>query len=348
LAGPTQGMDIAPPWVKNLAHHLAPWSHHPMSHDATDIARSTSASVDSHEGPELTVVVGSVEAGRSIDSCLSSVARACAGIDAEVLVVDASTDGSAERAERAGGALVVKRTPGTLVPDLWGEGICRSRGKWIALTTAHCTVPEGWAAGLLEALRSGAGGAGAGLLPNPGITATDRAVFFLRYGAFLELTVGEPRTVDDLPGDNAAYAGAALRSYLAARPGSGFWEIEYHMVVRGRGERLVAVPEATAGFGPGFPFSTILQHRFVHGRHHGEWRVRQDGEPRWRVLLPAPLVPFVLLGRAARRTRAHRDQRRALLMGAAPFLVLSAAWAAGEAVGAMAARRVSSPRSNGS
>lgn len=282
-------------------------------------------------------MVGSIESERSIGRCLSSVEEACRGLPSELIVVDASRDRTAERARARDGVTVVSRAPGTLVPDLWAEGIRRSRGRWVALTTGHCTVPPGWAAALTDALREGAAGAGAGLRTNPDVGVTDRAVFHLRYGAFLDLTRGGRRPVDDLPGDNVAYVGDELRRFLEARPGRGFWEIEYHAEVRDRGGRLVAVPEATAGFGPAFPFGTILHHRFVHGRHHGGWRVREDGQPRWRVLLPAPLVPFVLLGRAARRSLGHPEHRRSLIVGAAPFLALSAAWAAGEAVGAVGA-----------
>lgn len=129
---------------------------------------STAESARAVKAPELSVVVGSVEAERSIDACLASVAAACAGLAAEVIVLDASTDASAERAERVGGAMVVRCGPGTLVPDLWGEGIRRSRGRWVALTTGHCTVPKGWARALMGVLRAGAAGAGAGLRPNPG------------------------------------------------------------------------------------------------------------------------------------------------------------------------------------
>lgn len=300
--------------------------------------RSESSAVPSGSGvgPALSVVIASVESERSIDGCVTSVAAACAGLEAQVTVVDASTDASAERAERLG-VEVVRCSPGTLVPDLWAEGIKRSTGRWVALSTGHCTVPEVWARSLIGALEGGADGAGAGLRANTGISATDRAVFHLRYGTSLHLTAGDPRTVDDVPGDNAAYVGEDLREFVAARPGRGFWEIEYHAELRARGGRLLAVPEASAGFGPAYPFGTIFRHRFVHGRHHGRWRVRDDGQPRWRVLLPAPLVPLVLLGRAARQALSESYRGPSFLTWAGPFLALATAWAAGEAVGAAGA-----------
>jgi hypothetical protein len=54
-----------------------------------------------------------------------------------------------------------------------------------------------------------------------------------------------------------------------------------------------------------------------------------------QIVLAAPLVPFVLAMRAARRVAAsHRDTMR--LITALPwFIVLAACWAAGEAWGAL-------------
>lgn len=297
---------------------------------------------------DVSVVVGSVEAERSIGACLDSVVEACSDRTSEILVIDASRDRTAELAESMGTATVVRRPPGTLIPALWGEGIRRTKGRWVALTTGHCRVPPGWADALIDALLEGAAGAGAALVPNAGIGATDLAVFHLRYGAFLALSQGEKRRVPDLPGDNAAYDGDDLRRFLDVRPDHGFWEIEYHEKLRERGGYLIAVPEATAAFGPAFPFLTIMQHRFEHGRHHGRWRLQAEGQPRWRILLPAPLVPLVLLGRAARRSLGHREHRRSFLTGAVPFLALSAAWAAGEVAGAAESGRADGLGSNGS
>ena len=46
--------------------------------------------------PRLTVVIGSVESARSIEACLASIERACRGLEAEILLIDASTDDTAE------------------------------------------------------------------------------------------------------------------------------------------------------------------------------------------------------------------------------------------------------------
>lgn len=285
-------------------------------------------------------MVSSVESGRTIAEAVQALSASCAGLQHEILVMDASHDRSAELAERSGSACAVRRfAPGTLAPELWAEGIRLSRGRVVALTTGHCIVPRPWARVLLEAVLDPAvAGAGSGLLPARDLSAVDCAVFYLRYSAFLDLTSGGNRPVREIPGDNAAYRGDALRGYVRGR--TGFWEVEYHREIRSRGEVLLAVPAASVAFGRSFPFEVILRHRFDHGRHFGEWRVREGGESRWRVLAAVPLVPMVLLGRSARRALRRPGHRLGFAAASAPLLGLAAAWAMGEGVGALRADRI--------
>ena len=286
----------------------------------------------------LTVVVASVEAEGALREVLSALVASCDEVAAEILVIDASTDRSAELAASFGGAItLLHQPPGTLVPALWAEGIRRSRGRYVALTTGHCIVPGPWARELIAALAGGAGGAGAGLSLAPRARALDRAVFYLRYAAFIDQTHGEVRRTLDLAGDNAAYHGDRLRSFCADHD-HGFWEIEYHRHLHETGETLEVRPAAGAALGRSFPLGTILRHRYEHGTHHGGWRVRSGGEPRARVVLAAPLVPFVLLARTVRRVARRRGHRLSLLRATPPFLLLAAAWALGEAVGAARTR----------
>ena len=93
----------------------------------------------------ISVIVASVEAARTMRRCLESVCEAAKAVAAEVMVVDASRDGSADIAEEVLGPASVIRLPvGTLTPDLWAAGIQRSRGKIVALTTAHFEVQASW------------------------------------------------------------------------------------------------------------------------------------------------------------------------------------------------------------
>jgi Glycosyl transferase family 2 len=294
---------------------------------------------DETRRPDLSVVVASVESAHTIAAALDALTRSCGDMSHEIFVVDASRDRSAELAGAYGGPVqVVDHPVGTLVPSLWADGIRRSSGRWVALSTGHCVVPDGWAEAMVRGLEMGAAGVGAGLRPLPGIRAVDRAVFFLRYTGFLEITRGSARSVPDLPGDNVAYPGDSVREFMS-RTDRGFWELEYHGELIDAGGELWVEPNATAGFGRSFRFTTIMRHRFDHGRHFGSWRASEGREGRWRVVLPAPLVPLVLLARVTSRVRAFPEIRVGLVTAIPPFLALATAWAVGEAIGALTASR---------
>jgi len=286
--------------------------------------------------PDVSVVIASVESAHSIDACVRSVRAALEGTRAELLVVDASEDGSARIAEaQLGKSGVLRCSPGTLTPELWAIGIARSTGRTIALTTGHFVVERTWATSLMSALEGGHVGAAGYVDLAPEATATDCAVFYLRYAGFLR-DDQQParRDVVGIPADNAVYDGDAARRFVATT-GDGFWEVDFHRQVRAQGGRLAAVAGATAFYGRSFPFRTIANHRFHHGRHAGAWRVSQKERSAPAMVAAAPLVPFVLAARAWRHIRPGTPHRRRFVRALPIFLALASAWAIGEAVGAV-------------
>jgi hypothetical protein len=288
---------------------------------------------------ELSVIVATTDARRSIDECLRRLQHACAGLDAELIVVDASSDGTAERVAALDVPVRLLRLPvGTLTPELWAEGCRRATGRLIAFTTGHCCVTPRWASVLTRALDDGASGAGGPLVLSAGASPLDRAVYYLRYSAFMPGTLGSGRTDGEIAGDNAMYRRTLLDRH-AATLACGFWEVDFHRLLRADGGWLAAVPAAVVDFGPSFPLATILRHRFAHGVYFGAGRVAGGGRGVGQIVLAAPLVPFVLLVRAGARV-IHSGRSLWSFGIAVPwFLLLSAAWAAGEAWGALASRR---------
>jgi hypothetical protein len=166
-----------------------------------------------------------------------------------------------------------------------------------------------------------------------GTSATGRATFFLRYSAWLSIPDGPAA---EIPGDNAAYDHAALRAVRDSNGGS-FWEVEVHARFRAAGQRLVVHPGAVAWFTDDTALGTMAARRFAHGRHSGSFRVRSGIRTRWQMMLGAPLVPFVLLVRVARRVARAPGHMAGFLSSMGAFVVLAAAWAAGEAIGGFTA-----------
>jgi hypothetical protein len=283
---------------------------------------------------ELTVIVGSVDAGTRLSECLEALQSACAGIDAEILVVDGSAESSLDLVrKRFSSARFLSMPSGTLVPALWGRGLREARGRIVAFTIAQCRVGAGWARTLIEGIRAGASGVGGPIDVRPGTSATGRATFYLRYSAWLNASDG---TVREIAGDNAAYDHAALRA-VRTDATEAFWEVEAHARFRELGRTLMMHPGATAWFTDDTGLATMAARRFAHGRHSGAFRVRDGIRTRWQMVLASPVVPFVLLARVARRVIRGRGHVVSFLTSLGAFLVLAFAWAAGEAIGAFLA-----------
>ena len=284
---------------------------------------------------DISVVIASIDAVQSIDDCLLRLQRSCAGLSAEFIVADASRDGTATHVMAMGPPVrLIRFNPNTLAPQLWAEGYHRSTGHIVAFTTAHCLVSPEWASALREALDAGATGAGGPLVVADGTRPLDWAVYYLRYSAVMPHTLGAGRVDGEIAGDNAAYWRDALDRHVAML-NRGFWEIDFHRLLRADGGWLAGVPCAVVAFGRSFPASTIIRHRFAHGRQFGAGRVTGGTRAAWQIVLAAPLVPFVLACRSGSRALSGGPARWRFIVALPWFLTLAAAWAAGEVWGAL-------------
>ena len=283
----------------------------------------------------VSVVIASVESARSIEGCVNSVRDAMARVPAEVIVVDASRDRSADIARAALGSDCVVQLPvGTLTPDLWAEGIKRSRGTIVALTTAHFEVQPSWLVSLVSAIDDAVVGASGQIELSGNAALTDWAVFYLRYSEFLSEPAAKLQGVATIPADNAAYEGDAVRRFVTTS--HGFWEVEFHKAVQAAGRSLAVVPNARVQYGRSFPFRTIVTHRFHHGRHAGAWRAATGQRSAATIAIAAPAVPLALGVRVWRRVRGLPAHRGRFIRSLPVFLTLATAWAIGEAFGAVA------------
>ena len=280
---------------------------------------------------ELTVVVGSKDSEQTIASCLSALSDACAGLDAEIVVADRSSDSTRSVVRSQFPQVAVVLCPAdSLVPALWDAGLERARGRYVAFTTAECTVERSWARSLLAAVRAGAAGAGGAFALDTDAGPVTRAAFYLRYSAFLPGAAGPRR---EIAGDNACYRRDVLEQFHDPNAG-GFWEVETHQKVRAAGGELVLVPGAVARLVSAAAFRRLAAARFAHGRRFGAWRVRVIGRAAWKIVAGAPLVPFLIAVRSARRALPRWEHTWSFLTAVPVMLLLASCWAAGEAMGA--------------
>jgi Glycosyl transferase family 2. len=288
---------------------------------------------------QLSVVVGCIDCASSIQESLRSLATACAGLDCEIILADASRDGTSDLARFTVPAVrIIPRPAGSLVPELWAWGIAGSSANVVALTTGNCAVTSGWANSMVEAIAAGGAAVGGPLHLGASVSISDAAVFFLRYSAFLSRASELLSDADPIAGDNSAYSRAALEIGGWNRE-RGFWETEVNSLLIAQGQPVRWIAGAGSVFIGGVRPRDFMKQRFTHGKLFGEWRILERRESRLRILLVAPLVPAVMLFRIAGSVWPHVEYR-ARLLTSLPFLAWFAlCWAAGEAYGALRARR---------
>ena len=279
----------------------------------------------------LSVIVASSNARVSIRDCLDSLVSQL-DEDVELIVVDNSEDGSDKIVRAHFPQLRMFTLPGgALINELWSAGIKQSHGEILALTTAHCIPAPDWIAQVRAAHRVAAAGIGGAIGGDAQSSLVDWAVCFCRYNRFLPpLVAGE---VDDIPADNASYKREPLFRH-ESQWRDGFWEPQLHHALAQEGQVLLNAPAMLIRHRHSYSFTGFLLQRFRHGRKYGGWRA-STLLPAKRVLMlvASPLIPFVLLERAARRVLLKRDYHVRLLLTLPLLAVFFVAWACGEALG---------------
>lgn len=283
--------------------------------------------------PRLSVVIAAQNARSTIGRCLESIeAQRGSGIR-QIILVDNSTDGTADFVRQGFPTVeVVERTGDALVPELWGHGILMSREEIVALTTGNMAPEAGWAAAVLDAYtRDEWAGVGGVVLPAAGLDALAAAVYWLRYHRY----AGRPpaSVVRDIPGDNGSYRRSHLTPYTDRIRREGFWEYEINQDLTASGARLFNTPDAAVRYLGGESFVDFARQRLVHGRRFGANRIaRLRGVRRWLLVASWPLTPVAFLARIVRE--ASRAGGAASLLRASPPLVcLLMCWSVGELSG---------------
>ena len=281
----------------------------------------------------VSVVIAATSGLRTLPACLSALAdRWDDRLD--VLVVSADEPPHALRSRFEGVRWIAAQ--GSLVPELWADGIAAATGQIVALTTADHRPAPGWVQKIRAAHASTAAVAiGGRIVPPAKAKLLCWAAWFLRYSELARWQ--EPREIPDPAADNASYQRAVLRRY-AALYRDGFWEPAVHKAMRSDGERLRFDPEIVVTLQGTPGLAAFLVQRLRHGIEFGSWRAMEFSSfRRIAAILLSPLIPVVFFAKiVARVVRLQRHGLQFLL--ATPLLMaLILAWSAGEAIGYVSA-----------
>ncbi|MGH9971058.1 MAG: glycosyltransferase [Pyrinomonadaceae bacterium] len=288
--------------------------------------------------PKLSVVVGSQNARHSISQCLNALERQHDGQEVEIIVVDNSTDGTADTvSQQFPKIMLIRSDAGKQMPELWEIGISRSGGDVVALTTSHFVPEKNWIAEILNAHQSHYAGIGGAIENDRKAGLVSWAVYFCRYSPYMPPF--REVTVNDFAGDNASYKRSALDRYREARR-KGFWEFFIHTAMRKDGLELLLTPKIVVYHQKSFSLPGFMSQRFWHGRQFGGERAsRISPLKRLIYILASPMIPLVFLSRITWRVFTRRRKIKEYFLSMPILLLFLLSWAAGELTGYLGASR---------
>lgn len=279
----------------------------------------------------LSVVVASKNTQATIRQCLDALIKQSQGDEIEIVVVDASTDGSAEIARQFKQVKVIQEDAARLVPQLWKKGVELTTGQSVAFTTANFIPAENWIAQLLALLQSdyaAIGGIFEKLAPDK---LSQWAIYFLRYSAYQpSFPTG---SASQLAADNAVYRRWVFEKY-ADLVVDGFWEHEVNRRLKQDGHSLFLASTLKVSMGYFSVPSEFFRQRFLHGRSFGAERVaRATASRRIFYILASPLIPLILLARVTRNVFKYSSHSVKFFLSLPWLLFYVMGWALGELMG---------------
>lgn len=282
----------------------------------------------------ISVVIASQNARASIAECLNAVIEQAQEVNAEILVADASTDGTdVIIAKEFPHITVLKGNAKTdLIPQLWGLGMSNAVAPIVAITNAQCIPEPGWLASIRRVFDSNdVCGVGGPIHPPIKGSSLDWAIYFSRFTAFMPPV--QNGTIRELPGDNVAYTKKGLDDFWKNRD-RGFWETLFHHELRENHQSLYMSSDVKVHLAHTVDAEDFWGVRMKHGRHYGSTRPNTSVPARIVRILSAPILVPYLVGRMGMRVLSKRKDFLGPYLIALPWLVVfTIAWAIGEIQG---------------
>ena len=270
----------------------------------------------------LSVVVA-LQKKQPVERCLASlIGQRADGVALQIVLVGAPDAGWIPSLDPPH---VAVRSPHRSLPMLHGSGIAHAAHPLIAFTEAHCSFEAGWAEAAIAAMSDGCAAAGGAVVCSPELRGISRALYWADYVAFAPPL--EARATAELPGNNVVFRRDALPEDAHA---NGFWKSFHCQALERRGAAMKLDPALVVEYGRRISLVELVSRRYHHGRCFGGMRAREMSlARRIAATAAAPLLPFVLTARVARRA-VGRARIGAFLHS---IFVMNALWIAGEAVG---------------
>ncbi len=285
--------------------------------------------------PDLSVVIAGHDVSTVMGRCLDALARQPERDHLDVIVVDGSTDGTADLVARDFPWVnLLRESPALSLPQLRTRGIAVARAPIIAVLDPFSIAAPNWAAAVLAAHRA---------VPNLVIGGlvdlheahtrrlTEWALYFNEYGLFFPPAPQGPASI--VPGSNVSYKRGLL--FDGDRPRHAeFWKTFVNDEAARQGSALWLEPSVVVALDKPIPFGDFLRTRYLHGRCYAAMRSEHESTPmRLARAASAPLVAVILQARWIRGIWPKGRERGRFLATLPLQFALFAMWAWGECVG---------------
>jgi glycosyltransferase involved in cell wall biosynthesis len=285
--------------------------------------------------PALSIVIASRDAENTIEACLRSLCDQETDKDYEIVVVDSSTDATAQLIQQGFPEVKLYHfAERKYCGDARNIGISGARSEIIALTDADCEAPRTWVDDVLEAHRSphlAIGGAIGNAKP---ANLVGWAAYFCEFSNWMPRS--QPRELDDIAAANMSYKRAAFATYGPFIEGTYCSDSEFHWRLGREGHRLRFLPHIVVSHRSINDFGEFVAHEFEHGACFARVRTAAQGfsgARRLGYVLLGPLIPFKVLLQVVNNNLTTQVYLRQFLK-TLPLVALGIlSWSAGEVVG---------------
>lgn len=285
--------------------------------------------------PQVSVIIAAYNARETIEKCLASLQRQATEAKFEIIVVDSSTDGTADLVESAFPEVTVCRFAARkFCGDARNVGIALARGEIVAFIDADCTAEPGWVDAILAAHGSPDPAIGGAIANGNPENYVGWAAYFCEFSQWMPGVKGQRMT--DIACASMSYKKRVFEEFGGFIKGTYCSDTEFHWRLGWKGQSLRFEPSIEVAHHNIGSLQRFLRHEFQHGRFFAQVRTRSQGfsrARRWSYLLLSPFIPIKIFVVIAARVLAGGRYRAAFLKSI-PLLVLGIlSWTLGECRG---------------
>lgn len=284
------------------------------------------------------MVVASYNARSTIRACLRSLAEQVGCPAYEVIVVDSSTDDTAEIVRREFPevrlyAFATRMFPG----DARNVGIARARADILAFTDTDCVADPHWVREIVEAHRAEAPAIGGAVDNGNPTELVGWASYFCEFSQWMPRAAGAgSTTMVEIPTCCLSLKRWVFDRYGPFLEGTYCSDTAFHWKLGRHGYRPRFVPRMQVLHLNISRLGAYVRKQRFHGTSFARVRVaeqRFSTGRRTAYILISPLLPFLLFSRIVGRVLENRAYLRQFLRAAPLVFAGLTAWSAGELIG---------------